>query len=370
MKIVISGGGTAGHINPAIAVALELEERGHEVCYIGTPTGLEANLATAAGLSFKGFPAAGFDRSKRLSLVTSSFKVLESARKARKFLKEEAYDGVVGFGGYVSLPIGLAAHRQHLPLVIHEQNSVPGLANKTLASKAQALALTYGYSLQYFKQEDADKAVVTGNPVRQSVLASDGVRGRALFDIPADALFLLVFGGSLGAKHLNEAIISQKDELMALEHLYVVQSTGEKSYEQTVEALGDLAGPRWQVVPYIDQMGDALCGCDVVVSRAGATSLAEITALGKPSLLVPFPFATEDHQTKNADGLVEVGASMRVADDRLDTPEFSSKLFEILSDRELRARMAIATSTFGKPDATDNVVDLVVKTISHHTAKH
>lgn len=370
MRVVVSGGGTAGHVNPAIAVALELQERGHEVCFIGTPDGVEARLVPEAGLEFVGLEAAGYDRAKPFTLLTSSWKVLRSAGKAQKLFRTRGIDAAIGFGGYVSLPVGLAAGRCHIPLVIHEQNSVPGLTNKILASKAQAIALTYGLSASYLKDEDAARSVVTGNPVRASVLESDGAKGRKLFDIPEDALFLLIFGGSLGAKHLNEAIIPLKDELMAIDKLYIVQSAGELTYDDTRAGLADVLGPRWQLVPYIDQMGDVLCACDLVLSRAGATSLAEITALGKPSLLVPFPYATGDHQTKNADGLVEEGASLRVADSQLDTLEFKEKLFRLITDVELRKKMAAATREFGKPNATDNLVELIVTTVSRYQDKH
>ncbi|NTU89513.1 MAG: UDP-N-acetylglucosamine--N-acetylmuramyl-(pentapeptide) pyrophosphoryl-undecaprenol N-acetylglucosamine transferase, partial [Actinobacteria bacterium] len=312
-----------------------------------------------AGLEFLGLPAAGFDRSRPMTLVTSSLEILRSAFSAWRLLGREHYDVVVCFGGYVSLPVGFAASWRGIPLVLHEQNSVPGLSNKVLASRATAIALTYAMSRDYFKDSSSNRFRMIGNPVRESVLHGDGARGRKRFGIPDDSLFLLVFGGSLGAQHLNDALVAMQNDLLDIDGLYVVHSVGERNYERVVESLGKVDDPRWIVVPYLDEMGDALNACDLVIARAGATSLAEITALGIPSLLVPFPYATDDHQTKNARGLLEAGAASVVADSELETELFSIKLMELLRNRQLRDTMASAAQSLGRPNATVELADLV-----------
>lgn len=360
MKIVVSGGGTAGHVNPAIATALELVSRGHDVVYVGTPNGPESILAPAQKLHFVPLEAAGFNRSHPLTLATSSMTVMKSAHKAAKVFDEHRPDAVVGFGGYVSLPVGLAAHKKHIPLVAHEQNSVPGLTNKVLGKHADRVAITYEISRRYFQGVDSNKVLLTGNPVRKSVIEGDGRRGREYLGVPEDALLLIVMGGSLGAKHLNEALLGIRDELLDIEGLYVVQSAGKKNYDDVVAALGGNDDPRWQVFPYLNKMGDDLAACDCIVSRAGATSLAEITAVGLPSLLVPYPYATDDHQTKNAHDLEQEGACVMVGDDELDGSRLSHELLRLLKDDGLRDSMAKAAARFGRPDAAKLLADVVL----------
>lgn len=359
MKIVVSGGGTAGHVNPAIATALELRERGHEIVYVGTPTGPESILAPAQDLRFVPLEAAGFDRAHPLTLLTSSLKVMKSSRKAEHLFEEHRPDVVVGFGGYVSLPVGLAAHRKRIPLVAHEQNSVPGLTNRELGKHADRIAITYEISREYFKECDPDRIVLTGNPVRRSVIDGDRARGREILGIPEDALLLIVMGGSLGARHLNEALVAAKEQLMAIDGLCIVQSSGKKKYDETLTALGEVDPARWKLYPYLERMGDDLAACDCIVSRAGATSLAEITAVGLPSLLVPYPYATDDHQTKNARDLEREGACIMVPDGDLDGPRFARDLIHLLKDAELRDSMAKAAARFGRPGAAGLLADVV-----------
>lgn len=368
MKFVVSGGGTAGHINPALAVAGALMESGHEVLFAGTCDGLEARLVSQADIPFTAFEAAGFNRSKPYTLVTSTLKILSSARKARAWLSRQHPDAVIGFGGYVSIPVGLAATRLHIPLIIHEQNSACGLTNKFLAPRASAVALTYKQAGAALKT--TAPIHLTGNPVRESILTADRATARASLGIPAEALVLLVFGGSLGARHINKAVVDRASELMAVEGLHIVQVAGSKEYETVVEGLRaqDLSAQgkdgipkRWQVHGYFENMGDALAACDVALARAGATSIAEITARGIPALLVPFPFATDDHQTKNAQSVVESGAGYLIADDALDTPLFSAYLMELLSDSALRAKMTSASRSLGSADATRAVAELAIK---------
>jgi UDP-N-acetylglucosamine--N-acetylmuramyl-(pentapeptide) pyrophosphoryl-undecaprenol N-acetylglucosamine transferase len=361
MRVVVSGGGTAGHINPALAVARELKQRGCEVFYAGNPTGIEARLAPRAGLPFIPFSASGFDRSKPWTMVTSSIKVLFSAIKARSWLVREHIDVVVGFGGYVALPVGMAAHWLHIPLVVHEQNSYPGIANRALARHACIIALTYDDARLHLNPAPAARIVLTGNPVRESVLTATRRRGRELLDVGDDVTLLLVFGGSLGARHLNAAIVALKEQLLSCTDLVIVQVTGPGEYDVVRErlALTHQQEAVWKLMPYCDQMGDVLAACDMAVCRAGATTLAEVTALHVPVLLVPFPFATADHQTRNASSLVAAGAAVLVADDALDGG-LAPVLFDLLDHPEKRSRMAEAYDVLPGGDAARELVDLIV----------
>ena len=345
MRIVLSGGGTAGHINPALALAETLEEQGHEVFYAGTPQGVEARLVKEAGLPFKAFEASGFDRAHPLTLPKALRTIQKSTKRAKEWFAEIKPDVVVAFGGYVCIPVSRAAEALGIPLVIHEQNSVMGMANAYLSKGAAQVALTYEVAGE--QVADKSKIVITGNPVRKSIFASTREAGRAYLGIPEDALMLLVFGGSLGARHLNSAIASLKDRLLAVDDLYIMHVTGPKELE-TVEAALDLSEAeraRYQVLGYQDHMGEAMAACDMVVSRAGATSLAEISALRIPALLVPFPYATADHQTTNAKAYVERGAALMIADADVESDEFATQVFDLIGIPCARRRRPLRRRT-------------------------
>ena len=364
MLFVLSGGGTAGHINPAIALAEELTRRGHEVRFAGTPTGIESRLAVQAGFAFEPFEAAGFNRRHPLSLV-KALKLINASRvKAKKWFAQIKPDAVVGFGGYVCIPVCRAAEEMHIPMMLHEQNSVMGVANKELAKGAVKVALTYevaGNSVA-----DKSKLVLTGNPVRSAIFESTREEGRAYLGIPEDALLLLVFGGSLGARHLNTAICALKDRLLAVPDLYIVHVTGPKELEtvQADLALTDEEAKRWIVKGYEDQMGKVMAACDATVARAGATSLAEISARQIPALLVPFPYATADHQTMNARSYVDAGAAYMVADADVEEAEFADKLFDLLGSADVRASMHEAAASFDTANAVEKLADMVESAVN------
>ena len=235
MRFVLSGGGTAGHINPALALADQLLERGHEVLYAGTPAGIESRLVPAAGIPYKAFEAAGFNRNHPMTLPKSVMKIQKSTKLARAWFDEVKPDCVVGFGGYVCIPVARAAEQRGIPVVVHEQNSVMGMANKYLARRAKAVCLTYEHAASALS--DKSRVVLTGNPVRASVFAATREEGRAAFGIPADARMLLVTGGSLGARHLNSALVQRKDMLLAYPNLHIVHVTGPKELDTVTEQL-------------------------------------------------------------------------------------------------------------------------------------
>ncbi|MDO9108297.1 MAG: undecaprenyldiphospho-muramoylpentapeptide beta-N-acetylglucosaminyltransferase [Coriobacteriia bacterium] len=358
---MMSGGGTAGHIYPALTVAEELRAEGRdEVLFVGTPDGLEARLVPEAGISFIGIPAKGFDRSRPLSLVGALLQLFASTLRAVRILRTEKIDVVAGFGGYVSLPVGIAAVLTQTPLALHEQNSVPGLANKVLSRWAQSVAVTYEASRAYLRHPD--RVTWTGNPVRESVLRADALQGRLDLGVPYDAPLLLVFGGSRGARHLNQVVVAARDEWLSVPGSAVVHIAGRDecaSVSEALEALGGDADGRYRVLDYVDGMGSLMAAADLVVARAGATSIAEMTCLGKASVLVPYPYATDDHQTLNAKALQDAGAALVFADSQIDRPEFVEKVTELLTDGGTRATMAAASSALGRPDAALRVADTI-----------
>lgn len=360
VRVLLSGGGTAGHIYPALTVADRLRADGHEVGFVGTPNGPEARLAKEAGLVFHAIRARGFDRSRPLTLPLALGRLAGSALRAWSLLGRERPDVVVGFGGYVSLPVGAAAVVRRVPLVLHEQNSVPGMANRALSRRACAVGVTYRDSVGRMKP--GTRCEVTGNPVRESVLAADRECGRAALGLPDDAVVLLVFGGSRGARHINEAVVGLRDRLLSHEAVHVVHVAGRDEVTAVKAALEGADGTdRYRVYDYIEDMGSAIAAADVIVARAGATSIAEITALGRAAVLVPYPYATEDHQTLNARDVGRAGGAVLVPDADLDAEVFAETLEDLLADDARRAEMAAASRDLGVPDAADRLEKLILE---------
>jgi UDP-N-acetylglucosamine--N-acetylmuramyl-(pentapeptide) pyrophosphoryl-undecaprenol N-acetylglucosamine transferase len=346
-------------------VAGRLSADGHEVAFVGTPDGLEARLVPEAGVAFFPLPARGFDRAKPLSLLAAVGVLATSTLRASRMLARQRPDVVLGFGGYVSLPLGLAAVARRIPLVLHEQNSVPGMANKALSRWARAVGVTYEASVP--RLAHPERAVVTGNPVRSAVLASEREAGREALGLPPDAPVLLVFGGSRGARHLNEATLDLFATLAAVPDLHVVHATGpgdhpaaEARLQAAVRAsAGKVA--EWRLLEYLEDMPSALAAADVIVARAGATSIAEITALGRAAVLVPYPYATDDHQTLNARAVAAAGACIMVPDAALDGPVFAEAIVGLMADEAARERMAHASARLGRRDAAERVEALALE---------
>jgi UDP-N-acetylglucosamine--N-acetylmuramyl-(pentapeptide) pyrophosphoryl-undecaprenol N-acetylglucosamine transferase len=362
--IALAAGGTAGHVNPALALAEELRDRGHDVRFYGTERGMESRLVPAQGFAYTGLDLQGFDRSRPW---TGAVALVKERRARKRLLADFSRDGapgaVVGFGAYVCFPLVAAAAKAQVPLVLHEQNSVAGMANKLLARKASVLALTYPAAQAQFagKTAASTRVLVCGNPVRRSVLAPTREQGRAALGLPADATVLLVFGGSLGARHINDAVAALKDRLLADPSVYVLHAAGARDHERAAAALAltDAERARWRLVPYIEDMGSCLAAADLVLSRAGASSVAEIAARCVPSVLVPYPYATENHQAANAALLTDVGGALAVDDDALDGAAFADGLLGLLADPDRRARMRAGLEGLGGAGAAGRLADAV-----------
>jgi UDP-N-acetylglucosamine--N-acetylmuramyl-(pentapeptide) pyrophosphoryl-undecaprenol N-acetylglucosamine transferase len=341
-------------------VAALLDGEHDSVTFIGTPTGLEARLVPEAGVSFVPLLALGFDRARPWTLVTSTALIAISAVRAWFLMGRMKPDVVVGFGGYVSIPVGLAAVSRGIPLVLHEQNSVPGLANRFLSRWATHVAITYPGSGSHLAH--TERAAVTGNPVRSEMFEVSRERGREALGLREAETMVLVFGGSRGARHINTAMVALCERIMSDNTVCVVHAAGRAEASSVLAALSERPGfdpKRWRVHEYLDDMASALAAADLVVARAGATSIAEITVVGLPAILVPYPFATDDHQTANASMMVEHGAAELVADDELDSERFGEALMGLIGDPARRATMSAASRALGRPDAAMGVADLV-----------
>lgn len=363
LRVAIAAGGTAGHINPALALAEELAARGHQVEFFGQPKKLESTLVPQAGFPFNPIDVTGFDRSRPWTLVSALWRMRAAQKTIGRHFGSERPDVAVGFGAYIELPLINWCHAQGIPCVIHEQNSVPGLANKTSAAKVKTVCVSLPVAIDAFRGKVGPdtQIVVTGNPVRQSVIRADRAQGRRDLGIPEDATMLLVFGGSLGARHLNQGVAALKSKLLSRRDLYVIHSTGKGEYDSVVQelALTQEESARWRVMPYIDRMGEALAAADLVLSRAGASSVAEIAALAVPSVLVPYPFATADHQTTNARYLVDAGAAVLLPDEKIDTPEFEDDFLGLVDDPARRQAMRDAARGLAQDKAALALADQV-----------
>lgn len=336
-----------------------LENERDTVLFVGTPDGAEARLVPESGVSFFALRARGYDRAHPLTLLTASMTILASTFRAISLIRRERPDVVIGFGGYVSLPVGFAAVLTRTPLVLHEQNSVPGLANRVLSRWARAVGVTYECSADWLRHPD--RAKLTGNPVRAAVLEADRTAGRSAFGVAPDEVLMLVFGGSRGARHINSTMVASAVDLVAEESVRVVHVAGHQEEAETRASLEPsvVGAGRYEVVDYLDDMGTAIAAADLVLARAGATSIAEITAIGRAAIYVPYPYATDDHQTLNARTLEDAGAGIVIPDAELDEPRFFETVRGLLQEREHRATMAAASKALGRPHATGSLIDLV-----------
>ena len=363
--ILVAGGGTAGHVFPALAVAAELAAQpGIEPVFVGVDDRLEARLVPEAGYRLHTIDAVAIPRRPSAALLRVPSRLRAAVRRCREIIAEEEPLAAVTFGGYVSFPLDRAAHRAGVPLVIHEQNSIPGLANRVAARWADHVAVTFPGSAKRFPREE--RCVVTGNPVRADLVGLDRAAGRAdartRLGLDPEVTTLLVFGGSQGAESLNQALVAAYPRLPG--PLQIVHATGRRGYDDAVERWEPVVsedGPRVTTVAFIDDMAAAYAAADVTVCRSGATSIAELTALGIPAVLVPYPHATADHQTENARALAAAGGAVTIADEELTGASLAEALTPLLADPAARREMSRNSRVFGRPDAAAQVARLTLE---------
>lgn len=368
LRFVVTGGGTGGHIYPALAIARGLEQRfpGCSIMYLGTDRGLEADIVPKAGLEFHAVRAVGIKRSLSLHNLKVPWEALVGYWESRRLIRGFAPRAVVGTGGYVCGPVLLAATRLKIATLIHEQNAFPGITNRILSRVVDRVAVTFEDSLPYFPPRSGARTV--GLPVRPEVLTAQRQRARDKFGIGEHELLVLSFGGSQGAYSLNQAMAQAVESLAHRSGLKLLHVTGRGQYEKfkqmikergfDIDALGNIT-----IMPYLYEMPAALAAADLVISRAGAATLAEITVRGLPSLLVPFPYATGNHQQHNARALVTRGAAEMIKDQEFSGGVLVERLEQLTGDRERLKKMAEASRRLGKPRALDDIIDLLEEII-------
>jgi len=362
LKVLMSGGGTGGHIFPAVAIAQEIQKRfpDAEFLFIGANGKMEMEKIPQAGFKIEGLNIAGFDRGNLLANINLPFKVISSLLKARKIIKEFQPDFAVGTGGFASGPALFIAARMGIPTFIQEQNSLPGKTNIFNSKKAKTVFTAYPNMEKFFH---GTKTLFLGNPIRKNIIADliDGDLAKEKIGLEKGKLTILSVGGSLGSRTLNNGWKENINQVLEKDYQLIWQ-TGKLDYKNILEETKDIHSRNIQIVEFIKNMEMAYSAADVIVSRAGAIAISELAIAKKPVLLVPFPFAAEDHQTKNAQTLVDKNAAKMVKDTEMKE-KFWNTLSEICENEDLRTEMAQNLEFFAKPKATEEIVDEILKTL-------
>lgn len=356
MKILVTGGGTGGHIYPALAFVnyVKTQEPNAEFMYVGANRGLENKIVPDTGMPFHTLEIQGFKRKISMHNIKTIRLFLKSIRQAKKILSDFQPDIVIGTGGYVSGAVVYAAAKMGIPTIIHEQNSVPGVTNKFLSRYVDRIALSFKDAAPFFPE---NKSVLVGNPRAQEVADTKKSDILKTFGLDPEKKTVLIFGGSQGALKINQAVSVFLSEYIPSSY-QVLYASGERYYEEILNKIN----PEIQNIsaqPYIKNMAEVMASSDLLVGRAGATSIAEFTALGLPAVLVPSPYVTNDHQTKNAMSLVHAGAAKMIADNELTGESLSQTINEIMDDEELQKQMCRASKEQGIPDASKRLYDVV-----------
>ncbi|MVO08667.1 undecaprenyldiphospho-muramoylpentapeptide beta-N-acetylglucosaminyltransferase [Flavobacterium sp. TP390] len=357
LKFIISGGGTGGHIYPAIAIANELKYRFHdaEFLFVGAKDKMEMQKVPQAGYDIKGLWISGIQRKITLQNVMFPFKLTSSLWKSYRIIKKFKPDVVIGTGGFASGAVLKVATMLGIPTLIQEQNSFPGITNKLLAKKANTICVAYEGLEKFFPKE---KLIITGNPVRQDLLNSDDKRFEALtyFELDSTKRTLLVLGGSLGARRINQLIAKEIDFLLAL-GVQIIWQCGKLYFEEynhfnTKENV--------HVFAFIDKMDFAYAAADVIISRSGASSVSELCIVGKPTIFIPSPNVSEDHQTKNAQAILDKKAAILLKERDLDI-DFKNIFADLISNDEKQAKLSKKIYKLALPNATNEIVDEIEK---------
>ncbi|BCB95858.1 UDP-N-acetylglucosamine--N-acetylmuramyl-(pentapeptide) pyrophosphoryl-undecaprenol N-acetylglucosamine transferase [Dissulfurispira thermophila] len=362
MKIIIAGGGTGGHLYPGIAVAEEIKRRFPDanIIFVGTDHGIEAKVIPREGYPIKFLKAEGLVGKSLFKKIKALITFLSSIWGSYKILRSIRPDIVIGVGGYASVGMVLTAHFKGIPTLILEQNSVPGFANKFLGRFVDAITLTYQESISFFSKE---KSYLTGNPVRKQILQRDEKKAYSVFPVEKERFTVFVFGGSSGARSINSAMVEALNYLLDLrQNIQFLHQTGEIDYDIVKDAYRRL-GFNGIVVPFVYQMAEAYSISDIVICRAGATTLSEITAIGKPAILIPFPYAASNHQESNARKLQDMGAARVILDRDLSGEVLADAIRNLYVDEKARKEMQKAALAFGRADAAEKIVDLAISLI-------
>ncbi|MGI6778695.1 MAG: undecaprenyldiphospho-muramoylpentapeptide beta-N-acetylglucosaminyltransferase [Acetivibrionales bacterium] len=364
MNILLAGGGTAGHINPAIAIAKNIRKKYPDanILFIGTKRGMETELVPREGFELKCIRVRGFKRKLSLEVFITLKELFQGIMEARKLIREFKPDIVIGTGGYVCGPVVLSASRLKVPTLIHEQNALPGITNKLLSRVADITAISFRDSKRYFK--GAKRLEYTGNPIRCEMFSIDRNSARRKLEIGNDEKLVVIFGGSLGAKRINEAVVDMIKKYYKRTDCRIIFGTGRHQFNDVMEMIASFKPDTVEVLPYIYDMATVMRAADIIVCRAGAITVSELTALGTPSILIPSPNVTANHQEYNARALEKEGASIVLLEKDLNGLSLYNRIISILTDREKLKLMSENSKKIGITNAADNIYSLVKELIN------
>lgn len=358
-KIILAGGGTGGHIYPAIAIASGIKQiyPDADILFVGTSKGLERELVGKVGFPLKTIRVAGFKRKLSLDTLLSMKELALGSVDSIRLISKVKPDLVIGTGGYVSGPVLLFASLLGVPTIIHEQNVKPGVTNRILSRFVDKIAVSFSDSMQYFPK---DKTVLTGNPIRKEIVQGNRREALKSFGLSSDIPVVLCFGGSQGAARLNKAIIHVIQQIHETKKFQLIHITGKNHYEKTRNILAnkgidpDKSG-HIILRPYIYEMGKAYMASDLIISRAGALSISEINLCGKPAILIPLPTAANKHQDYNAQSLKKNGAGIIISDRDLTGQSLLATIENIIFDKKKLLDMSKASKALSKPDALEKI---------------
>lgn len=371
MKILLSGGGTGGHVYPAIAIANKIKEENPEaeIIFVGTEKGIESEIVPKYGYELKTVTVQGFKRKIDFENVKRVFKLFKGLEQSRKIVKKFKPDVVIGTGGYVSGPVLFNSSMSKVPTIVHEQNSFPGVTNKILAKMVTKVLTSFEDSHERFPEETRSKLVLTGNPVRKEILISKKSVSRRKLGIQEDKKMVLCYGGSGGSRKINDSMKLVIRNLVN-DDIAFIYATGKNFYDGFINDINDLdLKPYQKVVPYLEDMATALAACDIVIGSAGAISLAEITALGKPSIIIPKAYTAENHQEYNAKSVESKGAGIAILEKNLTPETLNETVYKLLGDRDLLLDMSNASKEIGKPEAIDIIYKEVMEVYNRNNKK-
>jgi UDP-N-acetylglucosamine--N-acetylmuramyl-(pentapeptide) pyrophosphoryl-undecaprenol N-acetylglucosamine transferase len=364
-KFILSGGGTGGHIYPAIAIANELKScfTDCEILFVGAQDKMEMQKVPQAGYKIEGLWIAGLQRKVTLKNAMFPFKLISSLWKSRKIIKKFKPDVVIGTGGFASGPLLQMANSFNIPTVIQEQNSYPGITNKLLSKKANAICVAYENLERFFPK---DKIVFTGNPVRQDLLNVETKRqeGISYFKLDSNKKTLLVLGGSLGSRRINQ-LIEKELAFFKSNDIQIIWQCGKLYFDeyQKHNSQPETRNPQpITVVAFIDRMDLIYAAADFVISRAGASSVSELCLVGKPTIFIPSPNVAEDHQTKNAKAIVDKNGAILIKESELDA-KFENTFANLISNENLQKELGQNIKNLAKPNATKDIVEQIMKLI-------
>lgn len=358
MRAIISGGGTGGHIYPAIAIANALKAKYEEIdiLFVGAEGRMEMEKVPKAGYRIEGLPIAGFQRKFSWKNISLPFKIIASMRKSTKIIQDFKPDVCIGVGGYASGPLLRAAQRKRIPTVIQEQNSYAGMTNKILSKGADAICVAYDRMDRFFP---ADKIVITGNPVRADIKKNRIASGTARehFGLDPNKKTILLFGGSLGARSLNACLKNNLDKIADRQDVQIIWQAGRNNYE-AYKSCGTAALTHVICLDFITDMDKAYSAADVVICRAGALTISELCIVGKPAILVPSPYVAEDHQTQNAKSLVQNHAAIMVKDGEVES-KLIMEAYHLIDNSKQCELLRKEIVKLGRPNAVDKIVNII-----------